>query len=470
MIASFRHGTLLALALLLITDRTLADDRVKLVGFASLPADTFAEGPPSGADDGTGMPISANGRTGPFDGQPVQGFSGVQFAPKAKGAFWFLSDNGFGAQTNSADYLLRIYQIDPDFVKKRRGTGTVEVEGFIQLADPHDRIPFEIVNEGTDERLLTGADFDIESFVIDAKGDIWIGDEFGPFILHFDGDGTLLEAPITTPDVEDGALSDTQTVRSPQNPFLADPADANLPRSRGYEGMAFSPNRQTLYPLLEGTVNGDPEGSLRIYEFDPRTATFRGFVGFYPLDVPGHAIGDFTPINNREFLVIERDGGQGPSAQFKKVFKVNTRRVDSDGFVHKEEIADLLDIDDPFDLNQDGDTTFTFPFVTIEDVLVLNERRILVANDNNYPFSLGRGPDIDNNEIIVLRLSEKLRLSSKLGTPKRDDDDDDGDRDHDGDRDRDSDRGDGDRDQDDGRRDDDGDRDRDRDPDDRDKD
>ena len=28
------------------------------------------------------------------DGQPVQGFSGVQFAPGNTGAFWFLSDNG----------------------------------------------------------------------------------------------------------------------------------------------------------------------------------------------------------------------------------------------------------------------------------------------------------------------------------------------------------------------------------------
>jgi hypothetical protein len=54
---------------------------VELVGFASLPADTFAAGPPAGNGDGSGNPISTNDRTGPFPGQPVQGFSGVQFAP-----------------------------------------------------------------------------------------------------------------------------------------------------------------------------------------------------------------------------------------------------------------------------------------------------------------------------------------------------------------------------------------------------
>ena len=61
------------------------DGKVKLVGFASLPADTFAEGPPAGGNDGTGNPISANGRVGPFASQPVQGFSGVQFSREAVG-------------------------------------------------------------------------------------------------------------------------------------------------------------------------------------------------------------------------------------------------------------------------------------------------------------------------------------------------------------------------------------------------
>ena len=64
-------------------------------------------------------------------------------------------------------------------------------------------MPFEIVNGATPERLLTGADFDVESFVIDGNGDIWIGDEFGPYLLHFDATGTLLEAPIATPNLND---------------------------------------------------------------------------------------------------------------------------------------------------------------------------------------------------------------------------------------------------------------------------
>ncbi|MEM8504508.1 MAG: esterase-like activity of phytase family protein [Cyanobacteria bacterium P01_D01_bin.1] len=765
-----------------------------LEGFASLPADTFAEGPP------TGEGIDANGRTGPFEGPPVQGFSGVQFAPGGDGsAYWFLSDNGFGSKANSADYLLRIYQVDPDFVGSEDGDGSVDVQGFVQLSDPDGLIPFDIEQGDTAERNLTGSDFDIESFVIDANGEIWIGEEFGPFILHFDAEGKLLEAPIATPNItsfntlngqapivighrgasgelpehtleayqlameqgadfvepdlvitsdgvliarhepmldgttnvaevfgedrmstknldgvevtayfaEDFTLEEIKQLRAVQSRDFRDPSfdgqfeiptfqevielvqqfetdtgkqvgiypetkhptffdlqdlsleeplietlqgtgftdpnrifiqsfefqnlielqtmldaeglgdlplvqlygntlpdapvdsgfsapfdirynvaegndlaaiygqdfldavenelsastvysdlddagllqvisdkyaegagpwknnfvlreaidtpvdgngdgvaeittqltgeigsfvddahdaglqvhpytlrdeerfltlnadgtpqtpeqefvqltqvgvdgfftdfpetgaavvaqlnadlvyspdspdvlagddvEANLPRSRGYEGMAFSPDRMTLYPMLEGTVLGDPDAALRIYEFDVASSAFEGLVGLYQMDAPNHAIGDFTPINADEFLVIERDGGQGDAAEFKQIFKVDLSAVNEDGFVQKELVVDLLNIDDPNDLNGDGETTFDFPFVTIEDVLVLDEDTILVANDNNYPFSIGRdsnGEIIDNNEIIQIELEQSLDLDPRLG-------------------------------------------------------
>jgi glycerophosphoryl diester phosphodiesterase len=214
----------------------------------------------------------------------------------------------------------------------------------------------------------------------------------------------------------DGFFTDfPDTGFTARSTFIEEPAVANLGGSRGFEGMAFSPDRTTLYPLLEGSVVGDPAGSLRIYEFDVASSSFTGLAGFYQLEAANHAIGDFTPINNSEFLVIERDGGQGETAEFKKIFKVDLSEVDDAGFVAKEEVVDLLNISDPNDLNDDGNTTFDFPFVTIEDVLVLDQDTILVANDNNYPFSIGRGPDIDNNEIIEIQLAQPLNLNARLG-------------------------------------------------------
>ena len=49
--------------------------------------------------------------------------------------------------------------------------------------------------------MLTGADFDIESLRVAPDGTLWIGDEFGPFLLHFDArPAALLHAPFPLPD------------------------------------------------------------------------------------------------------------------------------------------------------------------------------------------------------------------------------------------------------------------------------
>ena len=196
--------------------------------------------------------------------------------------------------------------------------------------------------------------------------------------------------------------------------FVGEAPVSNLGGSRGFEGMAMSPDRKTLYPLLEGTVVGDPAGSLRIYKFDVASQKYNGLVGYYKMDNPTNAIGDFTVINDNEYLIIERDNGQGAAAKFKKIFKVDFSKKDAAGNVAKEEVADLLNIQDPNDLNKDGNTKFNFPFQTIEDVLVLDNKTLLVANDNNYPFSVGRPPAIDNNEFIVLDLDKPLNLATPV--------------------------------------------------------
>ena len=77
-------------------------------------------------------------------------------------------------------------------------------------------------------------------------------------------------------------------------------------------------------------------------------------------------------------------------------------------------MADLLNIPDPNNLGGNGTTNgvFTFPFFTIESVLLVNPTTVLIVNDNNYPFRLyseGRTPgQLDNNEFIQVRLDISL--------------------------------------------------------------
>jgi hypothetical protein len=388
---------------------------VELTGRAVLPADTFAAGPPSGfAING-----SPNGRNVPFATQPVQGVSAV--LPKWNGNWIVMSDNGFGAKANSTDYRLRWYEVDADFA-----AGEVEVIGYTELSDPAGLVPFPIVNRNLD-RVLTGADFDLESFRQAPDGTFWYGEEFGPYLLHTDMEGTLLEAPYATP-IPPALLPYARgmdVVKSPDHPDFAALLDddarnaaANLPRSRGFEGMALNPSGDKLYPLLEGALLDDPmRNRLLIQEFDLERKQYTGNYWFYAMESASHAIGDMSAINDHAFLVIERDNGQGATAEFKKIYLVDLNDAGADGMLNKRLIADLLAITDRAGITQPQEGSvglgpvFTFPFVTIESVYPVDERTLLVINDNNYPFSTGRRADApDNNEFILIRLPEALDL------------------------------------------------------------
>jgi hypothetical protein len=355
-----------------------------LLRFAALPAATFVSASePSGAQIGAGP---FNGVTPPFADQPVQGFSGV--LRNRDGTYDVLSDNGYGAKANSADFVLRLHRIAPDFDQH-----TVDVVGGINFTDPFGRVPFPLTRP---DRVLTGADFDIESIVRLADGTYWIGDEFGPFLLHFDRAGRLLQAPVALPGVF-----------APENP-LRGTTPPNLRSSKGFEGMTISPDGRFLYPLLEGTVDGDPAGSLRLNEFDLAAGAYTGRRWTYQLDDPVNSIGDAVTVDDNRLLVIERDQNQGDAAKLKKIYLADRRDRDHDGKLDKTLVADLLNLANPHHVAGFGDP-FRFPFVTIEDVVILDDRTLAVLNDNNFPFSAGRTPNVpDNDEFIVIRLGRSL--------------------------------------------------------------
>ena len=120
------------------TPAMAGDDRPPtLLGRAILPSDAYQPGPPSGA-----FITGDNGVTPPFPSQPIPGFSAVLDA--GHGEFWAMPDNGYGAKTNSGDFLLRLYRIRPDFKTATGGTGTVAVLGFLQLRDPDQKVPFPL--------------------------------------------------------------------------------------------------------------------------------------------------------------------------------------------------------------------------------------------------------------------------------------------------------------------------------------
>ena len=180
-----------------------------------LPAVTYRAGSPASGEffsPTERATAAANGVRGPADGpylsaQPVQGFSSM--VPADAGNWWALADNGYAWRPNSADFQLVYYRIDPRW----GDAGGPKVLESVVLRDPDRRIPWRIVCDqergaplpdfafnvlprassacgGTPAaRILTGFDLDPESFVRTPDGTFWIGEEFGPFLIHVAADG-----------------------------------------------------------------------------------------------------------------------------------------------------------------------------------------------------------------------------------------------------------------------------------------
>ncbi len=346
------------------------------------------------------------------------------------GTFWTLSDNGFGSKTNSSDAMLFLHQMKFDWA-----AGKAEVVRNVFLSDPNRIAPFPIIMEGTDTRYLTGADFDIESIQPVADG-FWLGEEFGPYLIKVDLEGRLTDVIATTVDGKAVTSPDNPTITMPANPTAKMPV-FNLKRSGGYEGMAISRDGSKLYGMLEGPLylqdgsveKVDGQNALRVIEFDIASKTWTGRSWLYPLSAGGEAIGDFNMIDDTTALVIERDNGAGTAdlacpdpakpeptcfntpAKHKRVYKIEMTDENAGKAVRKIGYIDLMKIEDPAEKKKAGNVEglYDMPFVTIENVDVVDATHIIIGNDNNLPFSAGRAVDkADNTEFSLLEVTEFL--------------------------------------------------------------
>jgi glycerophosphoryl diester phosphodiesterase len=375
----------------------------RLEGRAVLPVATYSDGPPAGAAlvPAGSQTTVINGIQFPTPSQPVEGFSGI-VEGRRRGEWLAMADNGFGSKANSKDFHIRAYVLRPDFKTARGGTGGVEVGPYIEFTDPNHLIGFPIQHEGID-RVLTGADIDPESIQRGRDGTLWVGDEFGPWVLHFDADGRLLDAPYELPD---GLTS----VNHPTTP-------GPVPNSGGFEAMAMSPNGRSLYAILEKRLPDDPVGIRRVYEFDTRHGTFARLAD-YEVEVVGATtanpdpilVADAQALDSHRLLLIERDNtGGGLAATYRKVYRVDLRDV-AHGTLRKREVVDLTAIPDPDHVSlppiHSGDVGLGDPYgvtcESIEALHVVSHHRLLLGCDNNFPNS-GRNPNLaDDSELITV--------------------------------------------------------------------
>lgn len=366
--------------------------------------------------------------------------------PKDPAVFYLLTDRGPNIDGNIANS--KVFA-KPDFVpqvgKFRLVNTQLILEQTIELKNQNggklNGLPNpglgssgEIALDVAGNTLTPSVDgLDSEGMAIGADGSFWVSDEYGPYIVHFDGTGKTIDR---------------------LTPFAANAGGRKIPTvfarrraNRGMEGLTITPDGKTLVGIMQFPLfnpsSAAISGSLvtRILTYDIATGLTKQFV--YLIEAANlQANSEISAITNTTFLVLERDGEFPTNANkgtaFKKVFKID--------------IAGATDISDPADgaagklyggktveelktaavLQSNGivpvtktlvadlmkDIPTLYPHDKAEGIAVINPTLIAISNDDDFgvvgvgqymsKILAGTGA-VDRNRIYFIKLNQPLK-------------------------------------------------------------
>lgn len=220
---------------------------------------------------------------------------------------------------------------------------------------------------------------DTEGIAVDAEGNFWLCDEYGPFIVKADANGKILEkyAP-------GAGLPDILQYRIP---------------NRGFEGLTITPNGTVMASVQSVLdVNGETDDTAcftRIVALDPETGDTKMYA--YPVDLSQYSapsnckIGDIYAVNDHTLLVIEQ-GKLADKTMSNKIYQVDLSKAtdisditvngkaleyasaeelqDDVVFAEKELLLDLRD--------------YGWTAEKAEGLCMVDENTIAVINDNDF--------------------------------------------------------------------------------------
>ena len=223
---------------------------------------------------------------------------------------WYVMVSDRGPKDGATQYVCRFHMI------------------LITVVRPADPPPRPVETSVRVSRLLTRQDEDVyvgDKTAVDAAkpedslrldpegvrlsrgGTVYVADEYGPHVLEFDIYGKQ------------------------QRSFAVPPKFRDRQDNRGFEGLAISPDGRRLFAILQNclTRDGKPDPAkgyvvgtnVRLLEIETPSKATREFV--YTLDDPANGVCEILAVNDREFLVLERDSKAGADAKFKKLFRID---------------------------------------------------------------------------------------------------------------------------------------------------
>jgi hypothetical protein len=263
---------------------------------------------------------------------------------------------------------------------------------------------------------------DNEAVVHVGDGTVWVSDEYGPYVYHYGPEGTLLQV-IRPPEAfipmrrdASGKLVENFSANSPPAGSTLNTGNpvSGRQNNQGFEGLAMSPDRKTLFILLQSALIQDLDATsaatirltrrnTRLLAYDLRHLRPK-LVGEYVVQLPlfqdqttttpallTAAQSEMLALNDHQFLVLARDSSVGQTFP------------NTPGSVYRS--IDLLDISDATNIagtSYDAVSTPVAPKgILTGSVKPATYQKFLDINDNTQlnRFGLHNGAPNDGNDL-----------------------------------------------------------------------
>ncbi|MGZ3787494.1 MAG: esterase-like activity of phytase family protein [Bacteriovorax sp.] len=317
------------------------------------------------------------------------GFSGLSFVEAKDGAFFFnaITDRGPNGWNEGLDRPFLLPEFSPQIVtlKADPSKKTLEVVNKLELKKKNGQPLSGRPNHRGEENptdlygYMYSVDpmgLDTEALVRDTEGGFWVGEEYAPSLVHFNGLG-LMTRRLTPGNELPKIYLERKT-------------------NRGFEGVALIENR--LFGFLQSPLPKE-DGLSRIVEVDLESMKTSAEY-FYPFEKGNDKIGDAVALGKNTLLVIEQNGKTGDKGS-KLIFKITLNGSDKN--VEKTLIADLKDT--PFNNVE-----------KVEGLALINNHQLALIYDNDFQISGKTDPKTgitplnnDANQMIILDLKEELK-------------------------------------------------------------
>jgi hypothetical protein len=279
------------------------------------------------------VPGTATDRSGlegqAADGTPLNRLGGLgsAIAYTGKGSeYWLLSDRG--PKDGQVDFPCRLHRMEIQVRPGEREPVQLRLLETVLLSDEQGRRLTGALEAVEADDPRKNRRYDPEGLRVGADGTIYIAEEYGPLVDAFQPQGRRVRS-LPVPD----AFRPLHLSRQPAEELPPKNTRGRQP-NRGWEGLAISPDGQKLFAITQGPLIQD--GALdadgkrvgrfcRILEISLRDGSTRQYA--YPLENPQYGVSEILAINEREFLVLERDGKAGAAARCKKIFRIDLREA-----------------------------------------------------------------------------------------------------------------------------------------------